>query len=97
MLVCVSSSKSIMWLILGVLFLEFGSCMSTAGWRTQTSDVFTDWERFPPLSRGIQITGWVVQAGRLQNLLWLSHSSVFELLTLILSGSILLIGGPALE
>lgn len=69
-----------MWLILGVLYLELGSCMSTAGWETQTSDMFTDWERFPPLSQGIQVLGWVAQTSRLQNLPWLGHSSLFKFL-----------------
>lgn len=60
MLTCVNSSKSIMWLISGILFLELGSCMSTAGWGTWTSDMFTDWERFLPLSQGIQVRDQVV-------------------------------------
>ena len=55
MLVCVNSPKGIMWLILGVLFLKLGSYMSTAGWGTQTSDMFTDCERFPSLSQGVPL------------------------------------------
>lgn len=51
MLVRVHGSKIIMWLISGVLFLELGSCMSTAGWGTQTSVMLTNWERFTPASR----------------------------------------------
>lgn len=71
--------------------------MSTAGWGTQTSDMFTDRERFPSLSHGIQVVGWVAQASILQNLPWLGHSSLFELLILILSESILFLDGPSLE
>lgn len=52
--------------------------MSVPGWETWTSDMFVDLEKFPPLSQGIQVTGQVVQAGRLQNLPWLGHSSLFE-------------------
>ena len=73
MFVCLNSSKRIMWLILGILFLELGSRVSTAGWGTQTSDMFTDWERFPPLSQGIQVIGWVAQTSRLQDLPWLGQ------------------------
>lgn len=86
-----------MWLISGGLFLELGSCMSTAGWGTQTSDMFTDWERFPPLSQGIQVIGWVDQTSRLQNLPWQGQSSLFRLLTCTLSGNILFIDGLPLE